>query len=141
VQVLTKRRLQDFQGIWRIRRKIHVVGQPKGDYTGHALWTPRDDCLVYVEEGELQMPGHPPMRSQRKYVWGKGLKVYFEDGRFFHTVPPEGGTAHHFCDPDAYQATYRFDSWPRFEVTWSVSGPRKDYTMVSHYSPSRSEPA
>jgi hypothetical protein len=64
--------------------------------------------------------------------------VTFDDGRLFHAWP---GTAHHagpdlvhVCTPDLY--TGRFSTHPggaAWTLTWSVSGPRKDYVMTTDY--------
>ena len=72
-------------------------------------------------------------RAERRYLWGPDLTVCFEDGRFFHQVPPEGGQAAHWCDPDQYEVSYDFRAWPDWQTRWRVVGPRKDYAMVSWY--------
>ncbi len=63
------------------------------------------------------------------------MSVWFEDGRLFHHVPPTGGGAEHWCAPDTYRVRYRFGQWPRFETTWRVTGPRKNYAMISTFAP------
>jgi hypothetical protein len=62
--------------------------------------------------------------------------VLFEDGRFFHRFDAEDPLpgASHACAPDAYRVRYDFRAWPRWEAAWRVSGPRKDYAMVTRYS-------
>ena len=132
---LPDRRLSDFEGRFHLARKITPAGDPPATFTGTALWRPRDDGLEYLETGLLTIEGHAPMTSERRYFWGPDLRVYFDDGRFFHQVPPAGGSASHWCDPDQYDATYHFDDWPRFRVIWQVKGPAKEYTMVSDYTP------
>ena len=74
------------------------------------------------------------MQAERRYLWREDLTVWFEDGRFFHQVPAEGGETGHWCDPDQYDVTYHFNDWPDFQVVWRVKGPAKDYRMVSHYT-------
>jgi len=80
------------------------------------------------------MPGQVPMTAVRRYIWQPDLTVWFDDGRFFHQVPGRGGQTQHWCDPDMYKVAYDFTHWPQFQVTWEVSGPRKDYRMVSQYT-------
>jgi hypothetical protein len=71
--------------------------------------------------------------GERRYLWALDLSVLFEDGRFFHKVPPLGGATAHWCDPDQYDGMYDFSDWPEFAVTWHVRGPRKDYRMETQY--------
>ncbi len=128
-----ERTLNDFLGTWTIARQISQSGAPDAQFAGQGVWTPSSKGALYEERGTLTMPGAQPMQAERRYVW-RGLDVYFDDGRFFHTVPPMGGDTQHWCDPDDYRVTYTFDDWPRFSVMWQVKGPRKDYTMRSTYS-------
>ena len=89
----------------------------------------------YAHRGtcRVAVAGQPKMAAERRYFWAQDLSVYFEDGRFFHRVPAEGGTAHHWCDPDRYTLVYDFSGWPRFTVDWRVTGPRKNYSAHTSY--------
>lgn len=129
--------LADFEGRWRIARRIDPATAPPARFTGEASWTPIPEGLAYHEHGTLRVDGHTPMQAERRYLWRPDLTVWFEDGRFFHQVPPEGGSTGHWCDPDQYDVTYDFTNWPHFRVTWQVKGPAKDYRMTSEYSPIR----
>ena len=44
----------------------------------------------------------------------------------------------HACDPDTYRVRYDFRRWPRWQAEWRVTGPRKDYGMLSRFR--RAEP-
>lgn len=127
----TDKVLADFAGTWRIERTITPLSGPVARFDGTAHWRPSADGLDYVETGMLRMEGTTPMQAERRYRWVRDLSVYFDDGRFFHKVPAQGGRTQHFCDPDTYTGTYDFDTWPSFTVTWQVRGPRKDYHMIS----------
>lgn len=130
---MTKRTLDDFQGRWRLTRAIaHDTGQT-ARFTGLAAWQPHDGGLIYSEIGRLEIPGQPSMSAERKYVWDKDLRVYFDDGRFFHQVPETGGPTAHWCDPDQYDVVYDFSQWPGWSCVWDVRGPRKSYQMRSDY--------
>jgi hypothetical protein len=63
--------------------------------------------------------------------------VLFADGRFFHRFDAEdpAPAAAHDCPPDLYRVRYDFRPWPRWQAEWRVTGPRKDYAMVSRYRP------
>ena len=129
----TERKLADFLGQWQITREVTPAHGPRATFAGQAEWRAATGGAQYSETGVLQMPGAPPMTAERRYVWGDDLAVQFEDGRFFHHVPPRGGQATHFCDPDTYVVDYDFADWPEFSVTYTVTGPRKDYVMHSRY--------
>lgn len=125
--------LADFEGTWLIDRRIVQRSGPRGRFAGTAQWAPDADGMRYSEVGELEIEGQPPMHAERKYRWGRDLTVFFPDGTFFHQVPALGGLARHWCAPDMYSVRYRFARWPEFETVWRVTGPRKDYAMVTRY--------
>ena len=131
--------LGDFAGQWALHRTIDQKNGPAATFCGQASWTPHDTGLMYRETGELAITGQTPMQSTRQYVWHSDLSVFFDDGRFFHQVPAQGGQTGHWCDPDQYDVTYDFTTWPAFQVVWQVKGPRKDYTMISQYARARVE--
>jgi len=124
--------LADFMGVWALSRRItHATGTEAG-FEGTAVWQPGPEGALYRETGVL-VTGAQQFQAERAYLWSTDLTVCFDDGRYFHKVPPLGGTAAHWCDPDQYNVTYDFDPWPDWQATWHVRGPRKDYTMVSRY--------
>jgi len=129
------RRLQDFEGVWVFTRDVAETDGRRSTVTGRAVWRHYGTGLAYTETGEMRIEGHAPMQVERRYLWDGDLAVFFEDGRFFHHVPPEGGETTHWCDPDQYDGAYDFGRWPEFTVTWRVRGPRKDYRMVTRYRP------
>jgi hypothetical protein len=139
---ITQRVLGDFEGTWDILRHIRPVSgaiDATARFEGRAVWTPDQGGLAYIERGTLTMPGAAPMTAERRYRWAADLSVYFDDGRFFHSVPAGGGATAHWCDPDSYAGQYDFSDWdagdrPAFEVTWQVQGPRKAYTMHSRFT-------
>lgn len=126
--------LTEFAGRWHLTRRIddRRAGQV-GQFTGVAEFAPDDEGLAYRETGTLHL-GAAAFQAERRYLWRAGpggIAVYFDDGRFFHTIGPR---AAHWCDPDEYNVEYDFDGWPRWRAVWSVRGPRKDYTLDSHYT-------
>lgn len=125
--------LADFEGDWRLLREIVQADGGRASFAGVAVWRPDAQGLCYEERGLLQIPGQPAMQAERRYLWREDLSVWFDDGRFFHKVPPEGGATGHWCDPDQYDVSYDFSEWPRFSQRWRVRGPRKDYEMLSQY--------
>jgi hypothetical protein len=85
------------------------------------------------------MGAGPEFEARRAYLWsfeGTGVVVRFDDETPFHSFTAIGqsdGTVHH-CGADTYRVRYDFSHWPRWQATWRVTGPRKDYLSVSDYS-------
>ncbi|MAX74485.1 MAG: trigger factor [Nioella sp.] len=132
-------KLADFRGRWRLTRRIDdaragVVGR----LDGQALFTVEAQGLVLTETGLLRYGDGPPMRAERRYLWraeGRGIAVFFDDGRPFHWFSGAATKATHDCPPDLYRVRYDFSDWPDWRTIWHVTGPRKAYEMVSHYTP------
>ncbi len=134
-------RLQSFAGRWRLDRTIddRRAGRT-GRLAGEARFDPVDGGLAYVEDGTLAFPGSAPMQATRRYLWrsaGGGIvEVAFGDGGFFHRfdlgVPAPEAT--HDCPPDLYRVRYDFRAWPDWRAEWRVTGPSKDYGIVSAYA-------
>ena len=128
--------LWEFEGKWQIRRRIEdALSGQEGRFSGIAQFERDDLGLRYSERGVLEMGG-VSMEAERAYSWrsgANGIEVYFDDGRFFHRID-ESSEAAHWCDPDQYDVIYEFAGWPKWSAQWRVSGPRKDYVMVSEYA-------
>jgi hypothetical protein len=131
--------LSDFLGDWRFERLIlDGAGVETGRVSGTALLTGTALEAVFDEVGTLHLPGQSPMTATRRYLWramAGGIDVRFDDGRAFHTIILGGQSskAAHWCDPDQYDVAYDFSGWPLWSSVWQVKGPRKDYTMRTHY--------
>lgn len=130
----------DFAGDWQLDRTItDRHGGMDGTLQGLATLSGQGDVLRYEETGRLKLQSGPVMEATRAYLWtfeDAHVVVRFADGADFHSFIPEGtvpGTTH-LCGEDLYDVTYDFRVWPAWTATWSVRGPRKDYTSVSHYS-------
>lgn len=129
--------LADFAGTWALVRRIddRRAGQA-GRFEGRAHFRPADGGLDYTEEGWLCMAGGHPLRAERRYRWrsdGALIRVDHADGRPFHAFDPLDPAAAHDCAPDSYRVVYDFARWPAWRAQWQVSGPRKDYRLVSDY--------
>jgi len=130
----------DFIGAWDIARTIaDKSGGPDGRFAGQATFHPRPDgWLDYVETGTLTVGDGTPMRAERRYLWrvdGQGAEVRFADGRPFHAFDWDGARATHPCGDDTYRVRYDFSGWPEWIAAWDVTGPRKDYRMVTRHRP------
>lgn len=131
----------DFEGHWNLHRTIEdrYAGQ-MGDFRGSALFRAEaDDHLAYFETGMVRFGAGPVMKAERRYHWrfdGNAVDVRFADGAAFHRFTPTGvgaGTDHP-CGDDFYTVQYDFTAWPDWTATWTVTGPRKDYTSTSKYN-------
>jgi hypothetical protein len=130
--------LGDFEGVWRLERRIIDALGPDAVFTGTARFTRDDAGLVLHEAGRLELTGQGGFQAERRYLWrqaGAMIAVVFADGRDFHWFDPGQGvaTADHWCDPDTYRVRYDFAGWPVWQAEWRVTGPRKDYVMHSVY--------
>jgi Family of unknown function (DUF6314) len=114
---------------------------------GIATFAPLDGgLLAYREQGSLKLANGTIVQAEREYVFsssGRGFKVFFKEDppRLFHEISlsasSEGelsGQARHMCQPDEYQSAYMFMPDGTFVVRHVVSGPRKDYTMITTYT-------
>jgi hypothetical protein len=131
--------LSDFAGAWQMDRRIddRMTGRI-GTVTGIAVFHRSRDGLLYQEEGILRLPGQPDLTARQSYLWradGDGIEVRFADGRSFHrfALGRPTATARHDCAPDTYAVTYDLAQWPDWASTWNVTGPRKDYAMITRY--------
>lgn len=129
--------LWDFEGTWQVSRRIEdALSGQEGRFAGHARFERDGAGLRYAEKGVLELGG-AKMEAERVYLWrasGSGIEVLFDDGRPFHRID-DSAEAAHWCDPDQYDVTYDFTTWPTWSSRWRVLGPRKDYVMVSTYRP------
>lgn len=134
------RSLAAFEGRWTLVRTIRHADGLEGRLEGTVTFTPAGPGrLVYDEDGVLTLGASEPLHATRRYLWreaGRQIEIAFADGRPFHALnllAPAPSTVY-LCDPDRYAVSYDFSAWPTWEATWQVEGPRKDYTMVSHYT-------
>ncbi len=130
-----------FAGVWRIERRLEdIANSLNGRFSGRARLWPSLDGLSYHEEGDMLLGDAPALRAERKYFWQIQVRdrvdVYFEDGMFFHAFSTNRKTwqAEHICTPDHYVVDYEFLTNSRWQTIWHVSGPRKNYRMLSVFT-------
>ncbi|WP_271603704.1 DUF6314 family protein [Bradyrhizobium sp. CCBAU 45384] len=130
-------------GAWSFTRLI--AGQ--GSMQGLATFTPLDpEGLAYREQGRLKLLTGTELEAEREYVFrehGRGFDVFFKEtpSRLFHAIELAGsddgvwtGSADHLCHFDRYQSTYTFRPEGSFAIRHVVSGPRKDYMIITTYT-------
>lgn len=127
------------EGEWQQERTITSGGH----YTGKANFTRLDEItLIYREEGTLTLEGGYTNTVHRDYIFKREddrIGVYFAEKppRLFHHLTFDSqalAKAEHLCSPDTYQSAYRIINPDSFTISHDVTGPRKNYTMVTHYA-------
>jgi hypothetical protein len=119
-------------GSWRFARVIddRAAGEV-GHVDGRLELTSYDDRIRWEETGRWHRADGTV--DVRRGLWlaeeGGSWWVRFEDDRPFHPWAP-GERVVHPCDPDTYRGQVQ-GSLEAWSITWEVSGPRKDYTMVT----------
>ncbi len=125
-------------GIWNIIRKIDDrMGNQQGDFEGTASFTRRDETLYHHESGTLMLAG-TKLHASRSYKWifeRPDIVVCHHDNTPFHRFTPDYGIIRvsHLCGEDRYNGQYTFNLPDHWQVTWTVDGPRKNYTSRTTY--------
>ena len=128
-------------GTWKIDRVIvDRALAMTGRLQGRATFTPSDRGLMYQERGVVTFGEH--RGSAHQTFWydfpesdGRA-SVRFSDGRAFHDLDLSLGQARvgHACDPDLYEGLFVALSSTAWRSAWTVTGPRKDYDLVTTYT-------
>jgi len=137
-QVMTR-----LAGSWSLSRVI----EGQASMQGLATFTPLDaETLAYREQGRLRLLNGTELEAEREYVFRRGASgfdVFFRENppRLFHAISLSAsgdgalsGGAGHLCNRDHYRSTYTFRADGSFVVRHVVSGPRKNYAMVTTYT-------
>lgn len=132
----------DFLGRWTIARDIDDLRSGGiAHFAGIASIEQTNEDWVYTEAGTLDLSTNVQMHAERKYFWRPhtaGFDVFFDDKRFFHSFDlGVSAQATHWCDPDDYKVAYDFSTWPQWQSTWQVEGPRKKYVMRNLFRPAQ----
>ena len=126
-------------GPWRLARLIddRRAGQ-RGGLRGRAVFAAEGAGLRHGETGRLRLGIHTgPARQDYRYLFPRPdlAEARFADGRPFHDLDLSRGhwEAEHLCGDDLYRGTFHALGRDLLVVSWAVTGPRKDYAMVSRY--------
>lgn len=131
-------------GTWHIDRQINVKGQAESKFQGLAHIRPTDmrGTFSYHEEGrfvgeDVQLEGY---RDYLFKVKGDTLTILFADahrmGEKYVTLDfLDGVTAQdtYLCDDDIYGLIFEIISGEYFVTETTVSGPEKDYKLITNY--------
>lgn len=119
-------------GTWRFVRQIEDRrNAERGRVTGTMTLTPEGTRIRWSEHGILEWRNtrNPAYRTLFLVPRPDGWFVTFEDGRDFHPWRP-GTQVRHPCGSDLYTGRIETEA-ERWSVSWTVTGPRKDYTMTT----------
>lgn len=147
---------------WTFKRIL--TGKPSdGTAHGQAQFSfSNPEELLYKEQGKLILSSNIPLDITQKYLYvydksQDNLTVYFVDeknqrGSIFHTINFQSkqssdigwiATGEHLCSQDHYSAHYLFVfngiNLSRFEITYTVKGPTKDYVSKTIFHPEKLE--
>ena len=105
--------------------------------------------LTQTEEGTLTLGNARDaaaltVRAAYSWLWASSSSqsdavIQFPDGRIFLegiNFLGSACSAHHDCSPDSYEGHFkRTEDGKGFCISYSVIGPRKDYTSITTYLP------
>ena len=126
-------------GVWQLSRRIVSPSQPDVFAEGYASFRPSIDdpnTLLYSEKVSLAGGGEGTQRYSYRLEDGQ-LAKYFQDGRLFYQLSTENGqicAVPHLCIADLYVPEYTFESDLSFRLKYVVSGPAKQYSIISHFT-------
>lgn len=146
-----KQIFNNLQGEWKFKRIIsNILENSLEKAEGEAAFSKDNmtDSYVfkYQEHGFLQLSSQQKkIKFQRKFIYkytDAAIEVYFDDGidkgSLFQKLSLDidlnklSGSKH-LCKLDTYHSTYRFLSEKEFETCYCVDGPKKGYTITTHY--------
>lgn len=134
--------LKEFlSGSWSLDRLVIDHARTTiGRFRGEATFSPSGPDLLYEETGTLIFGEHRGQAGQTyrfDFPEGDGrARVRFRDGRPFHDLDLSTGQDRpcHPCPPDTYDGTFLALGPAAWRTEWKVTGPRKDYDLVTTYS-------
>ena len=134
-----------FLGDWKANRVISGFGEITGQAT-FQVNDQHDDYLDFQEamvlpsaQNKEQKPN--AFRTYEYRMTSEGFDIYFSDGATkgdlflsFAFTQASILTSHHLCIKDHYDATFAFLSDDEFELSFSVVGPKKDYSIRTRFT-------
>jgi hypothetical protein len=134
--------LKEFlSGSWSMDRLVIDHARTTiGRLRGNAIFRPSGADLIYEERGTLILGEHRGQAQQTyRYDFAEGdgrALVRFRDGRPFHDFDLSSGQdfPFHLCPPDSYAGVILALGPISWRTEWKVTGPRKDYDLVTTYT-------
>ena len=134
------------EGRWNIDRRFE--GSYEGSFAGEASFVPSPDVswtCIYSEQGELIDGEGKQFDAKQSYLYrlaGEKLEVLKKEESEWMVMheldfQKDGSSATashlHLCGQDHYAGTFKVDLSGGWEVTYTVNGPKKDYSIRTLY--------
>ena len=136
-------------GYWKIYRTIQEAPKNMIPGEGKAIFTSdsKDPNVLFYKEDLYLLANSEKIDVSKEYIFryiGNNISVFFKEQpeRFFYTLEFENlseidkvitAKAEHLCIKDTYKAYYKFFDNNKFELSYQVKGPKKDYIMTTMY--------
>ena len=136
-------------GSWRLQRELGQAGTMEG-IAHFRAWAP--GVWHYEEQGRADWGGSQRTSVYRAYAYLYDAKAGTMAVHFWQDPQGPAGLLHvlqfrkrlsdsdvlvaagrHQCGEDTYKACYRFFTADRFQLTYGVQGPRKDYVLQTQF--------
>jgi len=135
--------LRYFLGDWKVQRTISGFGEIPGEASFHRH-ADNEQWLDYQEAMVLPNSDQQKPNAFRRYSYrmtASGFDIFFSDGATkgdlflsFAFTQASTLTSHHLCIKDHYDATFEFLSDTEFQLSFSVVGPKKDYSIKTRFT-------
>ena len=131
---------RNLEGKWSINRNIKGIGYGKGR-ASFTKSTDDQNVLCYSERLDLHLgenQHYSNAHQEYKFIYDPErmcLEKYTSAESLMYRLEITGKKARglYLCSPDKYIATYDFIDDNLFTLTYFVSGPRKDYIIVTEF--------
>ena len=135
---------KDLIGRWSISRLIcDNLTHSIRTFCGQAIIKQDNLHFHYQEKGDLMLSKNISFSAEQSYIWkpisNSIFDIFFKNGNFFCTLDLKLAnqrgvcSAKHLCEADLYVVDYDFSKFPVWSSLWTVSGPKKDYQIVSDF--------
>lgn len=141
-----KQLLNFLQGEWSITKHITIIDTNQQIIKANGLASfcaleNNSNRIVYTENLTLRYCLTQNLGlGHQSYIYTYDLRkdsvaTYFTDGRMFYSLDLAGNSATgtYQCIDDLYMAKYHFVNQTSFELTYSITGPKKNYSIKSAY--------
>ncbi|WP_420416853.1 DUF6314 family protein [Pacificispira sp.] len=125
----------DLGGRWRLSRLVFDFSEGTFLRGTGEMQAVADGARLWRLQETLIFNGFEAQRDSLWQIVGQSLHLRYADGAPLVVLDLTQGTAEdaHLCAPDRYLARFKTLGSDRFKLSWRVTGPRKNYAMVTDY--------
>jgi|GEM_PF-1452351 len=136
-------RFRNLEGKWSIKRTLGDIGKAEGEAAFLLLGS--SNVMVYQEILEVTFHGNAPQTGHQEYkfiynIERDTISKYnsfdnFVSDNFMYHLKFSGDKANgkYVCNSDVYSATYRFVDDNKFTLLYDVTGPGKNYYILTEF--------